>query len=178
MRIGYPEKAGIAAICLVLLAAGVLAASVTPVLFNPWQSGNAAFECTQAGCSATYAYKVDAPAPNGNYPTGEGNTITISNSNSYTFDWSSTWPVTCVIVAGGNQANVFYYPGGAYGDTSLYAPLNPNTPDPSDTFQVSHVTFCYNGGERPPEIPALPLLAIPTGLAVVGLIVRKNREIR
>ncbi len=167
---------GLALISLLLVGAAVLAASVDPVLFDPWQSGNAAYECAQAGCTAAYAYKVDAPAPNGDYTTGDGNTITISNSDSYTFHWSSVWPVTCVIVVGGGQANVFYYPGGRYSDTSLYAPLNDNTPDEDDTFQISHVTFCYNSVERPPDVPALPLLAIPAGLGVVGLIVRKNRN--
>ena len=89
---------------LSLLGTGVLAASVSPVLFDPWTSGDAASECAQAGCSATYAYKIDGWAGNmnGAYPTGVGNTIQITNSDSYTFDWTSTWPVTCVIVKASN----------------------------------------------------------------------------
>jgi protocatechuate 3,4-dioxygenase beta subunit len=118
---------------------------VEPELFDPWQSGDAEDECAQAGCSADYAWKLNAAAPNGVYPTGQGNTITITNSDGYYFDWSSVWPVTCVIVVRGNIAHVFYYcPDGSYDDTGLYGPLKEDgTP-----YEISHVTFCFNAPEE------------------------------
>jgi hypothetical protein len=150
-------KASVLAIAFTLLGVtSVMAASVEPMLFDPWQSGDAYSECEQAGCGAPFAWKVDDAAPNGNYYTNTdlyGNTptefeavITISNSDGYTFDWaiSEGFIVYCVIVTAGGVANVFYYEDGAYYDTYLYAPLNTNTPDPDDTYEISHVTFCFD----------------------------------
>jgi hypothetical protein len=122
---------------------GAMAASVDPVLFDPWQSGNAEFECNQAGCTeADYAYKIEgwgAENKDGTYEH-EGNTITISNDDGYTFDWASEYPVTCVIVVRGNIALVYYYGvDGAYSDTDLWGPNNQ---------QISHVTFCF---KEPPQ---------------------------
>ncbi len=164
-----------------VLGAGALAASVDPVLFDPWEAGNASFECEEAGCNAEHGYKIDgwaeAGSMNGTYVT-DGNTITISHQDGYTFNWSSEWPVTCVIVKAAGKANVFYYEGGAYSDADLYAPPR-NLSIPGDTYEISHVTFCYNATAPPPptpDIPALPLLAIPAGMAAAGIITWKNRR--
>ena len=77
---------------------------VTPETVDPWQSGNAKYECEEAGCECPYAYKIDdwsEGGMDGTYVTPEGNTITISDSDGYYFGWSSAWPVCCVIVKGG-----------------------------------------------------------------------------
>lgn len=132
-----------ALLALMLLAAPVAAASVDPVLFPEWQSGNAAFECEQAGCECPYAYKIDKWGDanewgdadmDGAYQTDEGNTFTISNSDDATFDWESDYPVCAVIVKAGQGANVYYY-NGAYSDTGLVAPYGKD---------ISHVTFCFS----------------------------------
>ena len=134
----------------------VFSASVVPVLFDSWQSGNAKAECELAGCNAefflkidgwdkengkdgTYDYVSDPDALENEWPIHD-NIITITNSAGQTFDWASVYPVTCIIVKGGPGANVFYYPGGAYSDTSLYAPTNLN----NQLYDISHVTFCFN----------------------------------
>ncbi len=123
-------------VLMVVLATVAAAASVMPTLVDPWQSGNAAFECGQVECcSSEFHYKIDNnTAGNPTVITPEGNTITITNSNGYTFDWQSNWPVSCVIVKGGRGANVYCYRG-AYSDTALVAPSGK---------EISHVTFCYN----------------------------------
>jgi hypothetical protein len=113
-----------------------MSASVVPVLVDPWTSGNASSECAQTDCTSPFAYKVDAAAPNGNYMHA-GNTITISNSDSYKFDWASEYPVCAVIVKAGTGAYIYYYYG-AYSDTDLDAP---------DGKQISHVTFCFGEPE-------------------------------
>lgn len=131
----------VAALLMSLLALPAMATTVTPVLLR-LTVGDAASEVAQAGCDADFAYKVNNPAENGTYPTAEGNTITITNSDGYYFDWESDWPVTCVLVkAGSNYYNAFFYPGGAYSDTGLYAPINPAN---GKLFQISHVSFGYN----------------------------------
>ena len=132
------KKRLILALVLVLAISGVASAWTSMQTIDPWQSGNARFECGQIG-SYTYAYKVDAAAPNGSW-TYEGNTITISGSNGYTFNWSALFGIGAVIVKGGTGANIFYYVPQATGDTGLYAPNNSGGTQP----QVSHVTFCWN----------------------------------
>ena len=52
-----------------------------------------------------------------------------------------TFPVCAVIVKGGPQANVYYYPPNTYSDQGLHSPLNNNS---SRYFDVSHVTFCFD----------------------------------
>lgn len=131
-------------VLIAMLAVGstVLAASVEPVLVDPWQSGNAEFECEQAGCEGDYAYKIDEwdeeNGMDGTYPTDEGNIITISNSDGKTFDWASEYPVDCVIVKAGTGAYIYRYDG-AYNDTGLVAPEGKD---------ISHVTFCYSEPEE------------------------------
>lgn len=140
------KKRTILALALVLsfvLGGVAMAASVDPVLFDPWKSGDAAFECAQAGCEADFAYKIDPP-DTGTYVTDEGNTINFTNTDGTYFDWASEWPVVCVIAKGGTVANVYYYDPAAYSDTVLCAPINPKTEKP---YELSHATFCYNEPE-------------------------------
>jgi hypothetical protein len=114
-----------------------LYASVTPTTVDPWKSGNSYFECSQAGGTCwQFAYKVDdwnSSGKNGTYDHA-GNTITITNSNGKTFDWSSVWPVCKVIVKAGTGAYIYNYEPGVYNDASLSAPENKD---------ISHVTFCF-----------------------------------
>lgn len=125
-----------ALLVLMVLAAPVAAASVTPVLVDPWDSsGGAAGECSRTQCESPYAYKIDGWGSDmdGTYETA-GNVFTISNSNGKTFDWASDYPVCAVIVKAGTGAYVYYYYG-AYGDTGLVAPAGKD---------ISHVTFCFS----------------------------------
>jgi hypothetical protein len=147
-------------VALLVVAGVATAASVEPVLVAKWKSGNAAFECAQAAelldcdCTCDFAFKVDPFGEdidedgeldeNREWPTGDGNVITILNSDGTFFDWESNWPVCCVIVKGGPSANIFCYPDGSYGDTDLYAPINPKN---GKNYGLSHATFCYNEPE-------------------------------
>lgn len=74
----------------------LMAASVEPEIVDKWTSGNAAFECDQAGPCGEFAYKIDDWSPNkdmnGNYMEA-GNTINISEGTGITFNWSSDYPV-------------------------------------------------------------------------------------
>jgi len=105
-------------------------------------TGNAAFECGQTGCNADWSYKINNnTAGNPTVSTPEGNTITITNSDGYKFDWESAWPVCAVIVKAGEKGgDLIFYVGGAYFG-SAYSPINPANGKP---FEISHVTFCYN----------------------------------
>jgi len=123
----------------------VSAASVEPSYFEDWTSGNATSECGQVDCcDSQYHYKIDdwdKVDPNGNH-TYEGNTINIDayqedEPGEYrAFNWTSDYPVRCVIVKGGTGANVFCYnTTDVHEDFNLYAP---------DNTAVSHATFCFD----------------------------------
>ncbi|WP_292463106.1 PEF-CTERM sorting domain-containing protein [Methanolobus sp.] len=156
---------------LVLMVAMPLAmaASVAPVYFGNWQSGNAEDECQQAGGCGEFAYKFDdwgESIPSGEYDVGGGNTINISNSDLKDFDWESEYPVCAVIVVGGSSANVYYYDN-ATSDSGLIAPLNQG----GQQADISHVTFCFNednGNGGIEEIPEFPTVALPIA-AILGL---------
>jgi hypothetical protein len=137
----------IALIFVLAISTVAMAASVTPITVDPWTSRDAAFECGQVG-DYDFAYKVDdwnvddkdKPIFDGNGAwTHAGQTITISNSNGYTFDWAvNPYPLGAVIVKAGTGALVYYYEG-VSSDTGLYAPSGK---------AISHATFCWDKTDR------------------------------
>jgi hypothetical protein len=117
---------------------------------GPFKVGNAYFEAAQVG-TYEYAYKFDNWSPSTTFPwteTYEDNTITVDSEDGIYFNWTSTVPISAVIVKGGTAVNIFYYDPAATSDTGLYAPINDKTREP---YAVSHVTFCWNVGEVPPQ---------------------------
>jgi hypothetical protein len=144
------------------------AASVEPELWEEWKSGNAEFECEQLECDADYAYKIDnwSGSMNGDYYSYPF-TITISNSDSKSFDWESTLPVCAVIVKAGKGAYVYHYGEEVYSDTGLDAPWGKD---------ISHVTFCL----KVPDfvVPETPIGTISSILAMLGAaLLLRNRTI-
>lgn len=141
-------------LAMLLVSVGVVWAEGNSVVYDNWQSGNAAFECSQIG-EYTYAWKIDEGgaegAPNGsetaNFYDLDGNlvhsnTITILNSDGKVFDWSSSPNgIGAVIVKAGQGANVWFYDPQAMSDTGLNAYQNRD---------ISHVTFCWNPDYTPP----------------------------
>jgi hypothetical protein len=147
------EKSIKISLVLVLLASLTLsgmawAASVEPVVFTNWTSGDAMSECRQTGYYFEYAYKWNEEgeidpfelegAPNGT-AVFSGQTITVSNSNGSTFDWQvDPFPLGAVIVKAGTGAYVFLYED-AFNDQGLYAYSGKD---------ISHITFCWNDFEE------------------------------
>jgi hypothetical protein len=157
----------------------VNAASVEPVFYADWQSGNAAFECSQINSGGNFAYKIDGWGSSGMDGSYAGGIITISSSDGKTFDWESEEPVLAVIVKGGPGANVYFYEGGATSDTGLVAPLNTNTPAEDDTFDISHVTFCIKKDDFVvPEVPLGTISAVLTMLGAAALLRGKTLFIK
>ncbi len=133
----------------ILASTAAIAASVTPMLVDPWKSGDAAFECGQvACCDSAFHYKFDGwsgPTYDGPYDVDGDVTITISNDDGYSFDWASDGPVSCVIVKGSNAAEVYCYDEPVYSDTGMFAPTRYDKDGIAvGTYAVSHVTFCYD----------------------------------
>ena len=157
-----------ASMSLVALASG---ASVTPTLYPSWTSGNGMAEAN--GLGYDFGYKIDSwdqtNGMDGTYdveftPLGGDPikfTITISNSDGYSFDWASTYPINAVMVKGGTGANVFVYAPPISSDTDLYAPEGKG---------ISHVTFCWDIPDFViPETPWGVVGSMLTMLAAVAL---------
>jgi hypothetical protein len=131
------------------LLPGAAIAATTVEDLPSWQSGNAGFECSQIG-EYTYALKIaegageGAPNTTETYTSPEGdhtNTITISNSDGSTFDWSASGnKIGAVIVKAGTGAKVYKYDPQQQSDTALVAYQGR---------EVSHITFCWNLDEEP-----------------------------
>ncbi|UCC61611.1 MAG: isopeptide-forming domain-containing fimbrial protein, partial [Anaerolineae bacterium] len=88
----------------------------------------------------------------GTYPDTWGQpgdlVVTIDTYDGTYFSWSSKVSVDAAFVKAGANGNLYQYdPTGfksemeATSDTSLHAPINPNTSRP---YEVSHISFCYD----------------------------------
>jgi hypothetical protein len=80
----------------------------------------------------------------GPYTSGDGLlTVTISDSTSQSFKWSSNIGVDAVIVKGGPAGDAYVYdpPKEDTGDTGLHPPVDPNN---GEYYGISHVSFCYD----------------------------------
>ena len=86
-------------------------------------------------------YKVDPPS-DGTYTTTEGD-ITLTNTGTGQFDWSSTFGIDGVIAKGGDGANVYTYNPASTGGNGLLTPLNGG----DQRADLSHASFCYNDPE-------------------------------
>jgi hypothetical protein len=80
----------------------------------------------------------------GTYTSGDGLlTVTILNSTSQYFDWSSNIGVDAVIVKGGPAGDAYVYdpPKEDTADTALHPPVNSSN---GELYGISHVSFCYD----------------------------------
>jgi hypothetical protein len=109
-------------------------------------------DCADIGFG--YGFKIGG-APNGTFPFDKSNggeltggapsdpynSVTISNSDGYFFDWLATLGIDAVIVKGGPNADAFVYVPEDTADTELHAPINPTN---GQYYSISHIEFCYD----------------------------------
>ncbi len=122
------------------------------------------------GCTAeTVKIEISRSYPSGPQELAiEGGKVTFTINSITDIDWHSDVPVACIIVKGGNAANVYHYEGGVTEDWGLTPPENSG-----GNFGLSHLDYC---GIATPEFPTI---ALPVGMMVgfVGLIYAvKKRE--
>jgi len=86
------------------------------------------------------------PVANGTYTDGTLS-VTISNFDGKTLDWSSNIGVSSVFVKGGPTGNLYSYDPAETSDTGLHPPVNP---DNGQYYGFSHVSFCYVAPETTP----------------------------
>ena len=120
---------------------GASAAHVDPVFHAKNQS------CGQLGY--LHEFKINgvpanSPPPYAINVDGTPGTITIANSDGFTFDFASTITVSAVFVKAADGGNLYAYDPPTAGDTGLVSPLTkPDDPN-SPQARVSHVSFCFD----------------------------------
>ncbi len=99
--------------------------------------------------SGLHSVKVD-PVPQGNTSWGNGSLRGTLSVSGRVFNWSSTTPISVVIVKGGPNANIYRYNPAATGGQGLHAPVNPKN---GQFYGLSHVDFCTGSTPPPPPPP-------------------------
>ena len=142
---------------------------------GPWQNGaggneysdtvevNVTRDCFNPSCPAQYLEHKIEPVSSGTYGPNDEFTISVgSSADGPVFDWTSTVPVSQVIVKGGPGANIYDY-SGAFGDSGLHAPVNPAN---GSFYGLSHISFCYQQiQDDPVEVSVDPgVCAVTQGL--------------
>jgi hypothetical protein len=128
-----------------LTTAGLIAVTAATLLMMAWAIFPTAAGAThvnpveEQGNPTCGGNKFDPPGNGTHNVTGFGS-ITVSNFNGTTFDWSATFGIDQVIVKGGSSANVYTYNPEATSDTGLHAPTNPS----GGFAGVSHIEFCFD----------------------------------
>lgn len=145
---------------IVLIAPAVADVTITRVDGNPTISD----VCPSSCCELT---KIDPPPTvQGTYSytitTCEGKTGTLTittydydGTQPRKFDWSSTIPVNCIVVKGGDEALVYVYSPAMTAGEGLQAPVNTKNPN-GKIFGISHASF----GSPPLQIPEWPFLSV------------------
>lgn len=172
---------------LIVSVITVMAASVTPELIEDWSNQWEQRYAAGFDCSFKFEGPQGSDIPEGTHTAGPlccGNTITITVYGTYdeqgkwepkSFDWTSTYPISAVIVktgaiepGKGDVAYLYVYAPPMTSDTNLVAPGGKG---------ISHITFCWDcPSERVPEFPLAP-----EAIAALGLIawtaVRRRRKL-
>jgi LPXTG-site transpeptidase (sortase) family protein len=157
---------------LLAVSSLVMATNNGPIKIDPWTSGDAESECNQVECcqNTKSHYKIECKDDDSvGYGFCDGYTgdeylyednkinITVTDSNdddqATHFDWESTVSISCVIVVGGNSANVYCYDPEVKSGNSLTTPINSSS---GKNFAISHVTFCWGEPEVSPTPTSTP----------------------
>jgi hypothetical protein len=141
-----------------LSALGATVASATATF--TYREGNpTCADVAPAGVTWT-EHKLDFDPAAGSYESN-GFKVTITKAGDGSLGWTSEVDVDAVIMKGGDNANVYAYPGDTdLADSGLRTPENPNGNDKggSKYYGISHVTFCSGPPATPstPETPSTP----------------------
>lgn len=108
---------------------------------------------TFPGITSDFGFKLDFGNPNGTFPfvnSGSPNTVltggapadpgnsvtTVTTNSGRDLAWTSTRPITAVIVKGGPNGNAYVYSPESFGDAGPLTSPNPK-------HAISHVSFCH-----------------------------------
>ncbi|MFZ9982656.1 MAG: T9SS type A sorting domain-containing protein, partial [Cyclobacteriaceae bacterium] len=100
--------------------------------------GCTSVEGNPALCDGGFRYEGDIPSI---VLVKNGVTVTIIKTGPYSFDFTSTSPITQIVVKASTFANVYEFPSpGAFSGSDMRSPINPSTGRP---YAISHVDFCF-----------------------------------
>lgn len=106
-----------------------------PQIFSMW-----GFKLDFSNPNGTFPFVNNGALPStltGGAPADAANSVTVTTTNSgKDLAWSSTRPITAVIVKGGANANVYAYNPDRLADTGPLTAVDP-------TQAISHVEFCH-----------------------------------
>lgn len=126
-------------------AVGTSDAGVVPVMMNDaGPGGNATCGTIGSSVSLTSSDRLDWQRGrfNGELPVGLAVVVTDDTAVS----WSSTFPISAVIVKGGNASNVYLYSPTRLSDGELVPPVNAS----GGSAELSNLTFCWDPNTPPP----------------------------
>ena len=138
-----PVAAGLA---VVLLGALMAIASPATALDAGSPSGSGVQPMAYSGnrtCGelvpGTTEFKVE-PVSKGQYTDGQLVVKLSAVNRTFNFTVMSGGTVFAAFVKGGDGGNLYSYPSGTLGDTSLHSPVNPSN---GNYYGLSHISFCY-----------------------------------
>ena len=144
------------AIALVLPSAAQISPTPIPVAGDPTCATLNIDNATFPSITSDFGFKIDAISGpfNGSYlridsanqngfatvlsgsaPSDNTQSVSIGNSTNTTFDWSSTFAISAVIVTGAPSANAYVYSPEAFAGSGLTTTGGQN---------IGHVDFCFN----------------------------------
>lgn len=129
--------AGLAVAALALVGAVTLSSVASATHVNP--------VLTAGNPSCAGGVKIE-PVASGTYNTSLGTITLVVNSGAKTFDFTSSFFVSKVVVKGGPDANTYNYDPAVKSDTGLHSPNNNGK-----FYGLSHL--CFFPGEAPPPPP-------------------------
>jgi len=128
---------------LALAASGASGAGVVPVVVGDGAGGNAT--CAEVpgldGMTSSERLEVKGNRLAGTLPAGLSATL---SSDKRALSWTSTFPISAVIVKGGTASNLYVYVPARLADEQLVAPPRSG----GGAVDISNVTFCWD--PRPP----------------------------
>lgn len=121
-------------------------ASAAPALAHVTENWGLKLDFQPAeGPSGPFAYQNGGSLVlQGGAPAEPANSVSVSRTGAF-LAWSSTRPVTAVIVKGASEANVYPYAPGSYGGGTSASGLQT----PTGTNFIGHLIFCYENFVAP-----------------------------
>ena len=147
------------ALALVAASVTLLAPTARATHSPTFVAGNPT--CGSLGYDAEF--KIEGVPSNGPYTipvsatNPSGGTLTISNATNFSFDFSSTVPVSAVVVKASNGGNLYTFSPPTTSHTGLQS---PNTQSGNQA-TISHVSFCFGAATAAAEL-TIEKTAVPS----------------
>lgn len=139
-------------------------------------------DCGAAGCTNPNEYKIEKSEGSdytGTYNVDSTHTIIIQSysvmgqTSHNSIDWQANFDVSCIIMKGGNGADVYCYNPPVRADTSLTTPI-VSSGKPAG---ISHIILCYDTPSyNTPEFPVW-FISITAMAGLLGAVLIMHRRI-